>query len=486
MMGIETDFGDRFRQYITKKFSLAAPLIARAGRWSAAVSVNNGWFRRVSAGMASQDAVAPDLSIQRHIVIGGIAVVLLMGGAGGWAATTELAGAVVARGSVVVESDVKKVQHPTGGVIGDILVHDGDRVREGDVLVRLDETLTRANLAIIVKSLNELAARQARLEAERDGRESVVFPAELNALKDAPGIAELMAGETKLFELRRSAREGEKAQLQERIAQLNKEIAGLTGQAESKQREIDLIQRELTGVRDLWDKKLVPINRLIALEREAERLSGESNQLIAAAAQAKGKNTETELQIIQIEQNLRSDVAKELRDIQAKTAELAERRVAAEDQLKRIDIRAPQNGIVDQMKIHTVGGVVGASEALMLIVPDGDALNVEAKIDPSEIDQLKIGQTAKLRFTAFNQRATPEINGIITRVSADVTQDQKTAATYYVVRIAMPKDAIAKLNNFKLVPGMPVEVFIQTDSRTVASYLIKPLGDQIAKAFRER
>jgi len=425
-------------------------------------------------------------SIGRHAVVGLLALVLLVGGAGGWALTTELAGAVVSPGLLVVESDVKKVQHPTGGVIGEILVRDGQRVRAGDVLVRLDETVTRANLAIVVKSLNEQAARKARLEAERDGADNVVFPSDLVVRATDPEITTLMAGESRLFELRRSARQGQKAQLAERVGQLEEEIVGLTGQSASKRREIEFIRKELVGVRELWEKKLVPINRVMTLEREAERLDGESNQLIASAAQAKGKKTETGLQIIQIDQDLRSDVAKDLREIQSKAAELVERKVAAEDQLKRIDIRAPQSGIVHQLAVHTVGGVIGASETLMLVVPEEDALNVELKIAPSDIDQVRVGQPAVLRFSAFSQRTTPEINGIVNRVSADIAQDQKTAATYYVARVVLPRDEIARLGNLRLVPGMPVEAFIQTDIRTVASYLVKPLHDQIARAFRER
>lgn len=368
----------------------------------------------------------------------------------------------------------------------DILVRDGQRVNAGDVVVRLDETVTRANLAIVVKSLNELNARKIRLEAERDGLDSVIFPSILVAQADDPEINSLMLGESRLFELRRLARQGQKAQLMERIGQLEEEITGLTGQSASKRREIEFVRQELTGVRELWEKKLVPINRVMTLEREAERLDGESNQLIASAAQAKGKKTEIGLQIIQIDQDLRSDVAKELREIQGKTAELVERKVAAEDQLKRIDIRAPQKGIVHQLAVHTVGGVVGPSETLMLIVPEEDALNVEVKISPTDIDQLQIGQKTVLRFSAFSQRTTPEINGIVSRVSADIAQDQKTSSTFYIARIALLRDELARLGNLRLVPGMPVEAFIQTDTRTVASYLVKPLHDQILKAFRER
>jgi HlyD family secretion protein len=434
--------------------------------------------------MTVQGATAD--SIRHHIMIGFGALALLVGGAGGWAATTELSGAVVASGLLVVESDSKKVQHPTGGVIGEILVHEGEVVKAGDVLVRLDETVTRANLAIIVKSLNENSARRARLEAEREGADTIAFPPELIAQQGNRDVDSLIAGETRLFELRRSARQGQKAQLGERIGQLDEEIGGLTGQADSKKRENELIQRELGGVRELWEKKLVPISRVTGLEREAERLNGEGSQLIASAAQAKGKKIETGLQIIQVDQDMRSDVAKDLREIEAKTSELVERRVAAEDQLKRIDIRAPQNGTVHQLSVHTVGGVVTPSEVLMMIVPDGDALNVEIKVPPSEIDQLRVGQTAALRMSAFNQRTTPEINGVVSRVSADIEQDQKTGATYYVARIALLEAEIARLGGVRLVPGMPVEAFVQTDSRTVASYLVKPLKDQIMKAFRER
>lgn len=439
--------------------------------------------------MRTSEAVGRDdagSSIRRHVVAGLLASVLLVGGAGGWAATTELAGAVVASGLLVVETDVKKVQHPAGGVIGEILVRDGDRVRSGDVVVRLDETVTRANLAIVVKSLNELNARKARLEAERYSAEGPSFPHNLASQAADPEIGDILMGEIKLFELRRTARQGQKAQMTERIGQLDEEIAGLTGQSASKRREIAFVQQELSGVRDLWEKKLVPINRVMLLEREAVRLDGESNHLMALAAQARGKKTETGLQIIQIDQELRSDVAKELRELQGKAAELVERKVAAEDQLKRIDIRAPQNGVVHQLAVHTVGGVISASETLMLVVPEEDALNVEVRIPPNDIDQVKFGQRTVLRFSAFNQGTTPEINGIVSRVSADVAQDQKTATTFYVARISLPGEEIVRLGQLKLVPGMPVDAFIQTGSRTVASYLVKPLHDQVMKAFRER
>src|SRR6476646_8182482 len=425
-------------------------------------------------------------SIHRHLLTGGLIVILLAFGVGGWAATTQIAGALIAQGSVVVDSNVKKVQHPTGGVVGKLNVQDGDRVKAGDILVQLDDTITRANLAIVTKGLDELAARKSRLEAERDGAESVTFPRMLLAHAEEAPVAIAIANERKLFELRRSARLGQKAQLRQRITQLQDEIGGLNAQQEAKAREISLIGKELDGVREIWKNNLVQITRLTALERDAARLEGERAQLIAAVAQTKGKISETELQIIQIDQDLSSEVAKDMREVDAKYGEFVERKVAAEDQLKRIDIRAPQDGVVLESKVHTVGGVIPAGDAIMLIVPESDNLLVEAKVSPHDIDQVLVGQSAVLRFSAFNLRTTPEINGTITRVAADTTTDQRTCQTYYVTRIAMTKNEIARLGDIKLIPGMPVEAFVQTGERSVLSYLVKPLQDQFMRTFREK
>jgi len=425
-------------------------------------------------------------SIHRHLLTGGLIVILLAFGVGGWAATTQIAGALIAQGSVVVDSNVKKVQHPTGDVVGKLNVQDGDRVKAGDILVQLDDTITRANLAIVTKSLDELAARKARLEAERDGTETITFPAQLLARENEAPVGVALTNERKLFELRRSARLGQKGQLKQRIAQLQDEIRGLTAQQDAKAREIALISKELEGVRELWKNNLVQITRLTALERDGARLDGERAQLIASVAQAKGKIAETELQVIQIDQDLSSEVAKDMREVDAKFGEFIERKVAAEDQLKRIDLRAPQDGIVLESKVHTVGGVIPAGDAIMLIVPESDNLMVEAKVNPHDIDQVQVGQSAVLRFSAFNLRTTPEINGTVTRVSADTTTDQRTGQNYYTTRIAMTKGVIGRLGDIKLIPGMPVEAFVQTGERTVMSYLIKPLQDQFMRAFREK
>jgi membrane fusion protein, type I secretion system len=441
------------------------------------------WFRQL---MPAAAAGSSRDSIYRHLLAGALIVLLLAFGVGGWAATTQIAGALIAQGSVVVDSNVKKVQHPTGGVVGKLNVQDGDRVKAGDILVQLDDTITRANLAIVTKGLDELAARKARLEAERDGSDSVDFPAQLLARANEPSVGVALTNERKLFELRRSSRLGQKAQLKQRITQLQDEIRGLTAQQDAKAREIALIAKELDGVRELWKNNLVQITRLTALERDAARLEGERGQLMASVAQAKGKVSETELQVIQIDQDLSSEVAKDNREVDAKFGEFVERKVAAEDQLKRIDIRAPQDGVVLESKVHTVGGVIPAGDAIMLIVPETDNLMVEAKVNPHDIDQVQVGQSAVLRFSAFNLRTTPEISGTVTRVSADTTTDQRTGQNYYTTRIAMPKKEIAKLGDVKLIPGMPVEAFVQTGERTVMSYLMKPLQDQFTRAFREK
>lgn len=426
-------------------------------------------------------------SIRRHIVAGSILVGFLALGLGGWATTAEISGALIAQGSVVVDSNVKKVQHPTGGVVGELFVHDGDHVKEGQVLVRLDETVTHANLAIVTKGLTELYARKARLGAERDGADAVAVPKELANKIDDADVKDALNSERKLFDLRRQARLGQKDQLKQRITQLNEQISGLKAQQDAKDKELALIEQELQGVRDLWQKNLVQLNRLTSLQREEARLQGERGQLVASAAEAKGKIAETELQILQVDQDLSSDVAKELRETDSKIGEYVERKVTAEDQLKRTDLRAPQNGIVFQSTANTVGGVITAGDPVMLIVPESDKLMVEVKVDPKDIDQVQFGQPVVLRFSSFNMRTTPELNGSVNRIAADTTTDQRTGQSYYLVRIGMTAEEVQRLGEgVKLTPGMPVEAFIQTGERTMLSYLIKPLHDQLMRSFREK
>ncbi|GAC1497944.1 MAG: HlyD family type I secretion periplasmic adaptor subunit [Bradyrhizobium sp.] len=425
-------------------------------------------------------------SIRVHLMIGLAIVVVLAGGLGGWASTAQISGALIAPGAVVVESNVKKVQHPTGGVVGEVRARDGDLVKAGDVVVRLDDTVTKASLAIVTKTLDGLWARAARLEAEQRGLDQIVFPRMLLDRADDPDVKNVIASESKLFDVRVNGRVGQKAQLRERVTQLNEEISGLTAQETAKDKEIALVEKELIGVRDLYDKHLVQMSRLTTLERDAARLNGERAQYIASRAQAKGKITETELQIIQVDKDMVSEVSKDLRETNDKIGEFVERKVTAEDQLRRVDIRAPQDGMVLQSTVHTVGGVITAGDAIMMIVPQADDLQVEAKVNPQDIDKLQIGQKTLLRLSAFNQRTTPELNGLVTRVSPDVTTDQRTGQSYYTIRVSMPVDEVARLGDVKLIPGMPVEAFVQTGDRTMMSYLIKPLSDQLMRAFREK
>lgn len=415
-----------------------------------------------------------------------VVAVMMVAGVGSWAATSELAGAVIASGTVVVDSNVKKVQHPTGGIVGEIRVRDGDRVRSGDLLMRLDDTITRANLAVVTKQLDELIVRQARLKAERDGASRMETPPALQRRLAEPNVAEMISAEATLFQSRRDARAGQKAQMRERMSQLQEEIGGLAAQVAAKSREIELIQKELAGQHELWNKNLLPITKYTQTQREATRLDGERGQLLASVAQARGKISEIELQIIQIGQDLRSEVVKELREVQAKEAELLERQVAAQDQLKRIEIRAPLDGIVHQLSVHTVGGVISPSESVMLIVPEGDKLVIEARIAPQDIDHVRPAHTAFVRFTAFNQRTTPEFTAVVQRVSADLTREAQANLTFYVVRLVLLETEVKRMGTLQLVPGMPAEIHIKTAERTALSYLVKPLQDQFARAFREQ
>jgi HlyD family secretion protein len=435
---------------------------------------------------AGTDLKGARRSIRVHLVIGLTMVVVLVIGLGGWASTAEISGALIAPGQIVVETNVKKVQHPTGGVVGELLARDGDKVRAGQIVVRLDDTVTKANLAIVTKNLDAALARAARLQAEQRGLDKITFPPQLTDRIRDPDVATVMASESKLFEVRVNGRAGQKAQLRERVTQLNEEISGLSAQEKAKDEEIALVQKELEGVRDLYNKRLIQISRLTTLERDSARLNGERAQYIASRAQARGKITETELQIIQVDKDVVSEVSKDLRETNDKIGEFVERKVTAEDQLRRVDIRAPQDGIVEQMSVHTVGGVITAGDTIMLIVPQADDLQVEAKVNPQDIDKLQVGQKTLLRLSAFNQRTTPELNGTVSRVSPDVTTEQRTGQSYYTIRVSMPPEEIARLGEVKLIPGMPVEAFVQTGDRTMMSYLMKPLHDQLMRAFREK
>jgi HlyD family secretion protein len=348
----------------------------------------------------------------------------------------------------------------------------------------------RSTLGVLRSQHDENSARRARLLAEREAADTIAFPVELAARVRETSVSAALLGEVKLFDSRKAARTGQRAQLRERVAQSKEEIRGLAAQQQAKEKEFALISDELVGVSELYKKNLVSISRYLQLQREQTRLQGERGQLIADTARARAKISETELQMIQLDQDFRTDVLKDLRETEGKVAELDERMVAAEDQLRHVDIRAPRSGVVHQLAVHTIGGVIGNGEAIMSIVPRGDDLVVEAKVTPSDVDQIGIGASAIVRINAGNRRTMPELNGILTHVAADLTHDQPNAAgpgqSYYLVRVALPKDELERLEEFRLLPGMPAEIFIVTHTRTPLQYLLKPLREQIARSFRER
>jgi len=434
----------------------------------------------------------PRSSIRKLQFLGCTAILLAVGGFGGWGTTTEIAGAVIANGTVVVESNVKKVQHLTGGIISELRVKEGSEVEADEVLIRLDDTLTRATLGVVQSQLDLYMAREARLLAERDGLPDIAPPERsvLGGVSEAGGGS--VDGERRLFQSRREGQQSQQSQLRERIAQLREEISGLTAQQQSKTKEIGFIIEELSGVEQLYAKNLVSIARLKQLQRDKARLEGERGQLIADSARSRGKIAETELQLLQLEQDFRTDVLKDLRETQAKIAELQERANAAADELKHTNIRAPQSGIVYQLEAHTIGGVIAKGETVMQIAPRADPLVIEAKVAPQDIDQVETGAPVRIRIGAGNRRTTPDLDGNVTVVSPDTTREAGALPRnipeqqYYLVRVAISNTAIKALGDLRLVPGMPVEVFIRTHDRTLLDYLLKPLHEQIARTFRER
>jgi HlyD family secretion protein len=422
--------------------------------------------------------------MRRHLAIGGLAFAVIVFGLGGMAASIDFAGAIVTQGRLVVDSSVKKVQHVTGGTVAVLKVKDGDHVKTGDLLIGLDPTLAAANLAIYSKGIDEIMVRRTRLQAERDGLDKLSFPDDIAARAAEPLIADLIRIETTQFESRRGARNGQKDQLQKKIAELQQQAVGITAQEDAVKRQEVFTQQELAGLHSL-NKELVPIDRLSAVERQEAQYDGQLGQLVSAAGQVGAEIAQAELQILQIDQDMRSEVAKQLSEDESKLNELSERKIAAEDQLQKLEIRAPQDGIVYQLSIHTVGGVVGAGEPIMMIVPRDDVLVVEARIEPNDVDRVHVGSEAGIRFTSLGSRTTPEFTGKVETVSPDVVTDQRTGAGYYIARVTLPPEAMEKLGA-KLVPGMPVEIMIGTEKRTVLSYLVRPLGDQIMHTFRER
>jgi HlyD family type I secretion membrane fusion protein len=391
----------------------------------------------------------------------------------------------LASGTVVVESNSKQVQHREGGIVREITVRDGDTVKAGDLLIRLDDTVTRANFTVVLKQLDELYAQEARLLAERDDTDLIEFTPKDGAVAGAPQSV-IEDSQTRLMEARRNSLRGRKQQLGEQIRQLEQQITGVEVQLNAKKTEISLVEEELGVLEKLLEDKLVGKSRVTTLRREKAELEGDLGGLISQAAQAQEAISERKIQILQIEAESRAEVLELLQEVRSRIAQLEEQKIAAEDELSRVEIRAPRSGYVHQLAQHTLGGVVAPGETLMLIVPKEDLLVVEARIQPANIDQLSPHQQATLRFPSFDQRSTPELKARLLTVSADLTMDEASGLSYYTARLTIPEAELAKLNGKHLVPGMPVEAFLKTDDRTVLSYLVKPVSDQIAHALKER
>lgn len=431
--------------------------------------------------MAADKKTTLEPTIRKRLVLGLVLTLGLFGSVVGWGAMASISSAVIASGHVVVDGSGKKVQHPTGGVVGAINVRNGDKVEAGQIVMTLDATQTRAALGVITSQHTQLLGRKARLQAERDQAAEVTFPKDFAAASSE--AAEIAESETRLYKARVSAKDGQKAQLAERVGQLRREIEGLQSQLTAKGAEVKLMQEEFARVNDMYKKNLVPVTRVLTAERDVTRLKGEHGSLVSSIARAEGQISEIGVQIISLDQTMQSESMKELRDVEARLSELAERRNAAQDQLNRIELRAPHSGLVHDLQVHTIGGVIQPAETLMTIIPDDERLSIEVKIAPTDIDQVKVGDVATLRFSAFNQRTTPEFQGTITQIAADLTKEPQTNLAYYTARVGV-NDAEA-LRELKLVPGMPVEAFVQTGERTAISYLFKPFDDQIQRAFRE-
>ncbi|MFQ5566949.1 MAG: HlyD family type I secretion periplasmic adaptor subunit [Paracoccaceae bacterium] len=421
-----------------------------------------------------------------YIRFGLFCVVLLAAGLGGWAATAKLKGAVISGGHLRVESQRQVVQHPDGGVVGEILVREGDVVEAGEVLIRLDGTALQSELAVLESQLYELMARRGRLTAEQTDQESISFDPELlAAARTNPQVQALVDGQQSLFEARLRTMQREIEVMQERQVQIREQIAGSEAEIGSLKRQSELIAEELEGQRQLLAKGLAQASRVLALEREAARLEGQRGQMVAQTAQLKGQISELEIELLRLRASRREEAITKLRDLGFRELELKERRIALIERLSRLDVRAPLGGVVLDMTVFALKSVVRAAEPVLYIVPSDSALVVDAQVDPTHIDSVRAGQEAVLRFSAFNTRTTPELFGTVSKISPDAVVDEATRRSYYRAEVLLREGELLKLEGQELVAGMPVEVFIQTGERTPINYLLKPITDYFNRAMRE-
>lgn len=445
---------------------------------------------RAAPPLPSQDATdlpEPRWGAAWPAAVGALAVAILFGGFGFWAVQARIAGAVVAPGRIEVESNRQVVQHPQGGVVGKILVQDGSRVEAGQLLLTLDGSRTRSELAIVEGQLRELAARRARLRAERDGLKDVTPIADLPGwIRDDPGFAGQMESERTLFKARLEALTQQVGLIDEQNAQVRNRVNGTQAELASVKRQAGLIETALTDQQKLLAQGLAQSSRVLDLRTKRETLLGQAAQLQAKIADLKGQIAANDIQKLQLTTKRREEAVSQLRDIQYKEVELSEKRLSLKDTLSRLEIRAPVSGIVYDSKVFTVNSVVQPAAPLMYIIPQNQPLVVQARVDGTHIDDIHLGQKVSLRFPAFDQRTTAPIEGKLIRISADVLTDPTTHQNYYAATIEPDKTGLAQLGpGLKLVPGMPAEAFIETGSRSPMTYLLHPLVVYFDKAFRE-
>ena len=418
------------------------------------------------------------------MTLGLIALLVLVGGFGTWAVMAQITGAVITSSQIEVNRNRQVIQHPDGGVVDAILVQEGDAVVKGDTLIRLDASLLKSELAVVEGQLFEIIARRGRLEAERDGETALTFDP---LLSDVPQGPSLIAGQTRLFDARLESNMRAIEQLQQQRAQISSQISGIAAQQTALATQSDLIQQELTDQQTLLRQQLIQASRVLALQRQEANLLGRVGELTASAAQAAERRTEIEIQILTLASTRREEAITRLRDLQYNELELSERRRTLRQRLDRLDLRAPVSGIVYGMQVFAEQSVIRGAEPVMFLVPQDRPLVIATKVQPTDIDQIHLGQDVTLRFSAFDQRRTPELMGTVTLVSADIFLDDATQVSYYQAEVQLNEGEAEKLpEDMVLIPGMPVEAFVRTADRSPMDYLLKPLADYFAKAFREQ
>ncbi len=424
-------------------------------------------------------------SHRKHTILGILAVVFLAGGLGSWSVLTNIAGAVIADGQVQVEVNRQVVQHPDGGVVGEILVEDGDLVEAGDVLLRFDDTLLRSDQSVIQGQLYEISARVSRLEAERDGAETIEFAPFLMESPLLDLAEDLMAGQRDLFVARQETLSRERALLEEKILQISEQITGVASQLAALESQKSLIAEELVDEQGLLDRGLSQATTVRSLRREAARIDGDIGALQAQIAENKGRIAEIEIQILRLDTTLREEAISTLRDLQVREIELVERLRAIEVTLLRLDVRAPTSGVIFGQQFFALRSVVRPADPILHIVPQDTDLVISTRIPAVHIDQVHVGQNANLQFVAFDTRTTPTLFGKVINISADVFADEVTGENYYAAEIQPNPEELVKIEGLEIIPGMPVQAFLKTADRTPLEYLLKPLTDYFNRAFRE-